>query len=69
MLSSVKDDIVPKEHIIPRFWETVIANRDVPIIINNSEYKAGLERGKYIEFESVSTFFHQFLDPLGYVQV
>ena len=59
MLSGVKDDIVPKEHLIPRFWETLIANREVPIIINGSEYKTGLglERGKYTEFESVIVLF------------
>lgn len=50
MLSGVKDEIVPKEHM-RRLWE-VVAKRGEKKKLNGSEYKTGLERAKYIEFES-----------------
>lgn len=49
MLSGVKDEIVPKEHM-RRLWE-VVAKRGEKKTLNGSEYKTGLERAKYIEFE------------------
>jgi hypothetical protein len=49
MLSGVKDELVPKEHM-QRLWE-VVAKRGEKKKLNGSEYKTGLERAKYIEFE------------------
>jgi abhydrolase domain-containing protein 13 len=56
MLSGAKDEIVPKDHM-RRLWE-VVAKRGEKKKLNGSEYKTGLERAKYIEFEngSHSTF-------------
>ena len=52
MLSGAKDEIVPKDHM-RRLWE-VVAKRGEKKKVNGSEYKTGLERAKYIEFESGS---------------
>ena len=49
MLSSVRDEIVPKTHM-HALWE-VVAKRGEKKKANGSEYKVGLERAKYIEFE------------------
>jgi fermentation-respiration switch protein FrsA (DUF1100 family) len=50
MLSGVRDEIVPKDHM-KRLWEAV-AKRGEKKKLNGSEYKTGLERAKYIEFEN-----------------
>lgn len=50
MLSGVGDEIVPKEHM-RALWEA-IARRGEKKKPNGSEYKTGLERAKYMEFES-----------------
>ena len=52
MLSGAKDEVVPKDHM-RRLWE-VVAKRGEKKKLNGSEYKTGLERAKYIEFESGS---------------
>ena len=49
MLSGAKDEIVPKDHM-RRLWE-IVAKRGEKKKLNGSEYKTGLERAKYIEFE------------------
>ena len=49
MLSGARDEIVPKEHM-RRLWEAV-AKRGEKKKPNGSEYKTGLEKAKYIEFE------------------
>ena len=70
MLSGLKDEIVPKEHM-RRLWE-VVAKRGEKKKLNGSEYKTGLERAKYIEFENGShstlffLFFYSFLDALDF---
>ena len=50
MLSGTKDEVVPKEHM-RRLWE-IVAKRGEKKKLNGSEYKTGLERAKYIEFEN-----------------
>lgn len=50
MLSGASDELVPKEHM-RALWE-VVAKRGEKKKPNGSEYKTGLERAKYIEFES-----------------
>ena len=58
MLSGAKDEIVPKEHM-RALWEAV-AKRGEKKTPGGKEYKTGLERAKYMEFEdgthSVSLF-------------
>lgn len=49
MLSGAKDEIVPREHM-QALWEAV-AKRGEKKKPNGSEYKVGLERAKYLEFE------------------
>ena len=49
MLSGASDDLVPKEHMRV-LWEAV-AKRGEKKKVNGSEYKIGLERAKYMEFE------------------
>ncbi|KAF8184836.1 Alpha/Beta hydrolase protein [Pholiota molesta] len=49
MLSGARDEIVPREHM-RALWEAV-AKRGEKKKINGSEYKVGLERAKYMEFE------------------
>ena len=61
MLSGAKDEIVPREHM-QALWEAV-AKRGEKKKPNGSEYKVGLERAKYLEFESgghsaFTRFFH-----------
>ena len=50
MLSGLKDDLVPKEHM-RALWEAV-AKRGEKKTSGGSEYKVGLERAKYMEFEN-----------------
>ncbi|KAH9476116.1 Protein bem46 [Psilocybe cubensis] len=50
MLSGAKDEIVPREHM-RALWEAV-AKRGEKKKPNGSEYKVGLERAKYMEFEN-----------------
>ena len=50
MLSSLQDEIVPTSHM-RALWETV-ARRGEKKTVNGSDFKVGLERAKYIEFES-----------------
>lgn len=50
MLSGLKDDLVPKEHM-RSLWEAV-AKRGEKKTPGGSEYKVGLERAKYMEFEN-----------------
>ncbi|KAF5309028.1 hypothetical protein D9619_013595 [Psilocybe cf. subviscida] len=49
MLSGAKDEIVPREHM-QALWEAV-AKRGEKKKPNGSEYKVGLERARYLEFE------------------
>jgi len=49
MLSGAKDEIVPKEHM-RALWEAV-AKRGEKKTPGGKEYKTGLERAKYMEFE------------------
>ena len=60
MLSGAKDEIVPKEHM-RALWEAV-AKRGEKKTPGGKEYKTGLERAKYMEFEdgthSASLFYH-----------
>ena len=60
MLSGAKDEIVPKEHM-RALWEAV-AKRGEKKTPGGKEYKTGLERAKYMEFEdgthSASVFYH-----------
>jgi hypothetical protein len=49
MLSSLQDEIVPKTHM-HALWEAV-AKRGEKKAGNGSEFKVGLERARYIEFE------------------
>ncbi|KAF9559944.1 alpha/beta-hydrolase [Agrocybe pediades] len=49
MLSGARDEIVPREHM-RALWEAV-AKRGEKKKVNGSEYKVGLERAKYMEFE------------------
>ncbi|PPQ80128.1 hypothetical protein CVT25_001427 [Psilocybe cyanescens] len=49
MLSGARDEIVPREHM-RALWEAV-AKRGEKKKPNGSEYKVGLERAKYMEFE------------------
>jgi len=49
MLSGVRDEIVPKTHMVA-LWEA-IAKRGEKKNVHGSEFKVGLERAKYIEFE------------------
>ncbi|KIL59739.1 hypothetical protein M378DRAFT_168878 [Amanita muscaria Koide BX008] len=49
MLSGAKDDLVPKEHM-RTLWEAV-AKRGAKTTENSSEFKAGLERASYKEFQ------------------
>lgn len=49
MLSGASDELVPKEHM-RALWEAV-AKRGEKKKLNGSEYKTGLERAKYMEFE------------------
>lgn len=62
MLSGANDELVPKEHM-RALWE-IIAKRGEKKKLNGSEYKTGLERAKYVEFEngghSMLTFFDAF---------
>ena len=48
MLSSVRDEIVPKTHM-RALWEAVAKRGEKKL--SGSEFKAGLERAKYMEFE------------------
>ncbi|TFK34690.1 Alpha/Beta hydrolase protein [Crucibulum laeve] len=48
MLSGLKDDLVPKEHM-RALWEAV-AKRGEKKTSGGVDYKAGLERAKYMEF-------------------
>ena len=50
MLSGLKDDLVPKEHM--RFLWEAVAKRGEKKTSGGSEYKVGLERAKYMEFEN-----------------
>ena len=51
MLSSVRDEIVPKAHM-HALWEAVAKRGEKNLkTVNGSESKVGLERAKYIEFE------------------
>ena len=52
MLSGLQDEIVPKTHMLA-LWEAV-ARRGEQKKGNGSEFKVGLERAKYIEFEDGS---------------
>ena len=71
MLSGVRDEIVPKEHM-RRLWE-VVAKRGEKKKLNGSEYKTGLERAKYVEFDSGShstlIFYFSLLDTFGFSNV
>lgn len=49
MLSGARDDLVPKEHM-RALWEAV-AKRGEKKTSGGKEYKVGLERAKYMEFE------------------
>jgi abhydrolase domain-containing protein 13 len=49
MLSGLKDELIPKEHM-RALWEAV-AKRGEKKTSGGSEYKVGLERAKYMEFE------------------
>ncbi|RDB30001.1 Protein bem46 [Hypsizygus marmoreus] len=49
MLSGARDDLVPKEHM-RALWEAV-ARRGEKQTSGGREYKVGLERAKYMEFE------------------
>ncbi|KAF8811215.1 alpha/beta-hydrolase [Phlegmacium glaucopus] len=49
MLSGASDELVPKEHM-QALWQAV-AKRGEKKKPNGSEYKTGLERAKYMEFE------------------
>ncbi|KAF8908147.1 BEM46 family protein [Gymnopilus junonius] len=49
MLSGMRDEIVPKEHM-RALWEAV-AKRGEKRKLNGSDFKVGLERAKYMEFE------------------
>ncbi|KAJ3509926.1 hypothetical protein NLJ89_g4959 [Agrocybe chaxingu] len=49
MLSGMRDEIVPKEHM-RALWEAV-AKRGEKKKVNGTEYKVGLERAKFMEFE------------------
>jgi len=49
MLSGVRDEIVPKAHMVA-LWEA-IARRGEKKNAHGSEFKVGLERAKYVEFE------------------
>jgi len=49
MLSGAKDELVPREHM-RSLWEAV-AKRGERRKPNGSEYKVGLERAKYMEFQ------------------
>lgn len=50
MLSGAKDEIVPKEHM-RALWE-VVAKRGERKTPGGLEFKVGLERAKYMEFEN-----------------
>lgn len=50
MLSGAKDELVPKEHM-RALWGAV-ARRGEKKKVNGSEYKTGLERAKYMEFDN-----------------
>jgi hypothetical protein len=50
MLSGARDDLVPKEHMRV-LWEAV-AKRGEKKTAGGKEYKVGLERAKYMEFEA-----------------
>ncbi|KAG5646371.1 hypothetical protein DXG03_003694 [Asterophora parasitica] len=49
MLSGAKDEIVPKEHM-RALWE-IVARRGEKQTAGGREYKVGLERAKFMEFE------------------
>ena len=49
MLSGARDELVPKEHM-RALWEAV-AKRGEKKTQGGSEFKVGLERAKYMEFE------------------
>jgi hypothetical protein len=49
MLSGARDDLVPKAHM-RSLWEAV-AKRGEKKTSGGKEYKVGLERAKYMEFE------------------
>ncbi|KAF8154778.1 Alpha/Beta hydrolase protein [Crassisporium funariophilum] len=49
LLSGARDQVIPKEHM-RTLWEAV-AKRGEKRKSNGSEYKAGLERAKYMEFQ------------------
>lgn len=49
MLSGARDELVPKEHM-RALWEAV-AKRGEKKTASGAEYKTGLERAKYMEFE------------------
>ncbi|KDR70161.1 hypothetical protein GALMADRAFT_76280 [Galerina marginata CBS 339.88] len=49
MLSGARDEIVPREHM-RALWEAV-AKRGERKKVNGSDFKVGLERAKYMEFE------------------
>jgi len=50
MLSGSKDEVVPKEHMTA-LWE-IVAKRGEKKNKSGSEYKVGLEKAKYVEFEN-----------------
>lgn len=49
MLSGAADQLVPKEHM-RALWE-IVAQRGQKKTSSGAEYKVGLERAKYMEFE------------------
>ncbi|KIM43444.1 hypothetical protein M413DRAFT_443384 [Hebeloma cylindrosporum] len=49
MLSGAKDELIPREHM-RSLWEAV-AKRGERRKVNGSEWKVGLERAKYMEFQ------------------
>lgn len=62
MLSGARDEIIPKAHM-RALWETV-ARRGERKTSSGSEYKVGLERAKFMEFENGGhSAFFVFLDP------
>ena len=58
MLSGSRDELVPREHM-RALWEAV-ARRGEKKTAGGGEYKVGLERARYVEFEGGghSAFFH-----------
>jgi len=63
MLSGMKDDLVPKEHM-RALWE-VVAKRGEKKTPSGSEYKVGLERAKFMEFENGGHSKWRFSHPLN----